>query len=498
MTDKAKIEKRSNDSQKGMRKRKLLNSLREGEDEMRRLSCVNYMDGNGVIGNVNSFENKPYLPREKNEAEESYNFRVAYRTSLFTGTAKSINDINDRIFSKPVKFSMEDDEDFEKHILTNFNGSGAGINEFAKSSNKEALWSGCAFILANQNSGVTNKENMPNAVLIRPNDIYDLSYDKKGNIEVFKHSYTYEERIDEFESQSVTFFDIYYYKNGKPFLSKYKKIEEGEYSQEFSDFLSISQIPIVEIYPETDKKGLLCNKPYQNMAWKNLTHWIYNSIYMTLVDISSRSFIFGSGFKPDKNNVDEDGNFTVKYGIHTMHINKDPSADMKWVQADSKSTDMIKEFLRSLEDEMKMLGSEFLETKAIMTATEVKYSTSDTNNRAQNFAFNLEKALKKTVEIMLEWHNKEGTEFDLEVNKNIGLTKDEEVFTIANALNDKNIISDKELRNISKKVGYLNSEKTEEEFLEELEAEGKAFSGTNLLNINKEEEIIDEEDEENN
>lgn len=478
MTDKAKIEKRSSDSMKALRKRKLLNSLQEGEDEMRRLSYINYTDINlsNNTTNIYDFENKPYLPREKHESSENFDFRVKYRTSLYTGTAKSINDINDRIFSQPVKFDTED-EAFKKHILNNFDGAGTGLNEFSKMFNKNSLWAGCSFLLINQNSGVANNDNLPNAIIIKANDVLDLSKDKSGNIDVFKHTYSYQERIDEFDSQKVTYVDIYFYKNGIPFLSKYKKIEEEDYTLEFSDFLSISKLPIVELYPETERKDLLCSKPYQNMAWKNLTHWIYQSIYMTLVDVGSRSFIFGKGFKPNSNSKDEDGNVQIAYGIHNMHINRGEQADMKWVQADSKSSDMIKSFLGELQDEMKMLGSEFLETKAIMTATEVKYSTSDTNNRAQNFAYNLEKALKQAIELMFEWHNKEDTDFNLEVNKNIGLTKDEEIFNIVNQLNDKNIVSDKEVRDTAKKIGYISPEKTEEEYLEELNNEGKAFGG---------------------
>lgn len=488
--DKSKIEMLSNDAKKAQRERRLLNALRKGEDEMRRLSLVGVNNAfNGITGDYGVYD-KPFLPMEKHESPEQFVYRALYRTSLYNGTKKSINDINDRIFSQSIKFTCEQDEVFKEHIEYNFDGSGTGLNEFAKMYNKDALWNGCSFILVNQNSGVTNKDNLPNAVLISANDVEILRKDNKGKISAFKHTYTVEEEIDEFETKIATYRDIYFYKNGRPHLTKYKKIEEGEYEIEFDDALSIDEIPIVELYPETERKDLLCNRPYQDMANLNLTNWIFKSTYMTLVDIASRSFIFANGVKENAEKI--------PYGIFTMFTNSNPSADMKWIQADSKSSDMIKDLLSDNQEEMKMLGSEFLETKATLTATEVKYSTSDTNSRAQNFAFNLEKALEKAVELMFKWHKKESTEFQVEVNKNIGLTKGEEIFDRAVLLNDKNVISDKELRETSKKLGYINADKEEEEYVEDLNNEGKAFGGSNMLNIDRNEPQEDETDTNDN
>ncbi len=497
MTDKAKIEKRSSDSSKSLSQRKLLNALRKGENEMRRLSYYNYSQADSTSymsePSTFAFENKPYLPKEKDESAENFNFRVLYKTSLYAGTSKSINDINDRIFSQAIKFES-DDEAFKEMVLNNFDGAGTGINEFSKRWNKDGLWAGCAFLLVNFNDGQRNDYNMPNVVRINADDVLDLSKDTSGNIEVFKYTFTYQERVDEFESVNVKCVDILFYnENGIPAMSRYKCFDDGDYTVDFErQELDIDVLPIVELYPESDTESLLCDRPYQNMADKNLTHWIFKSNYMNLVDVASRAFIFGSGFTADSIPEDENGKKKLKFGIKTMHLNKNKDAKMEWVQADSNSADMIKTMLDDLEEEMKMLGSEFLETKAIMTATEVKYSTSDTNNRAQNFAFNLEKSLNKAIELMLKWRGREDEEFILEVNKNIGLTKEEEIFEKVNLLNDKNIVSDKEVREVAQKVGYLTHEKTEEDFVEDLENEGKTLSNRNLL-ISENEEVNDEE-----
>lgn len=506
MATKEQIEKRSADSEKAKINRRLLRALRAGEDAMRQQSVTDNLLNSSVYTindkDVLMYKKKPFLLREKNEKDENFWARLLYKTSLFSGTKKTINDISDRIFAKSIVFEHYN-ENFTKHILTNFDGCGSGLTEVAERIHKDGSWNGCSFIVVNQPTTQRYEENsFPTVVVVDPNDVLQLEIGENNRTELFKYTYTYQRVVDIFNIEEVTVVDYYYYnKNNQTVLRRYEKVNDEDYIEVIKDkILPIKEIPVVEYYPETDKKGLDCDLPFQDIADKNLTHWIFNSVYISLVDYSSRSFIFGKGFEPNKTNKDKDGNIVLEYGMHNVYINKSTNAEMKWVQADSKSSDMIRTFLIDLKDEMKMLGSEFLETKAFMSATEVKYQTADSNNRASKFAINLEKALDKIIRIMLEWQKMDVEDFTLEVNKNIGLTKDDEIFDKATQLHDKLVISDKHYREISKMTGYLSNDKTEEEILEELEKEGKLFGSNNIMLLEDEEnkEVVEQEEEEEN
>lgn len=463
------VEKRSNDSEKGIQNRMLLRTLREGEQAMRNKATV-------------------YLPQEKNETNEDYEYRKDNRTSLYSGTEKSIDDINNRIFSKEVTFESEDQE-LNFMIKENFTGTSEGINEFAKNFNLDALWNGGAFALVNFDTGLTF-ENDPYVLMIDIDNVYDMRFNEKGKMVLFKYMSEVEESVDLFNTVSVKYMYLYYVDNTDTvYLQTYKMVDgEDDYILEGEVALPerFNDIPVVGLYPNTRTKNLNPDRPYQTMAFKNRTHWVYNSIYMQLVNIASSAFLFANGIRQNKN--------PIKFGIKAMYVTEDSNSDIKWVQADTKSADMIRTFLEDLKEEMKMLGSEFLETKQVMTATQAVINTADTSSKASTFAQNLEDALIKIIDFMLLWKNI-NIDYTIMVNKNVGITKDREAFDIANQLNDKNVLSDKDLRIITGALGYLPTDISEEEYLENLEDEGKLFNA-NFVTETGQEVIIDDENEE--
>ena len=160
-----------------------------------------------------------------------------------------------------------------------------------------------------------------------------------------------------------------------------------------------------------------------------------------------------------------------------MYTTDREGAKITWVQADPKSADIINSLLDDFEKDMEVMGSEFLTTTAKMTATEVIASTADTTAKASKFASNLEKALERIVDIMLLWKRKSNVEYTLNVNKNVGITKDKEAYDVINQLNTQGLISDKHARLIYKGLDYLPQDIEEDEYVEALEEEGKSFSG---------------------
>ncbi len=463
------VEKRSKDSEAGVQKRTLLRTLREGEDAMRQKATV-------------------YLPQEKNEDGSDYEYRKDNRTSLYSGTEKSIEDINNRIFSQEVTFES-DNEELNFMIKENFTGSGIGINEFAKNYNLDALWNGGTFALVNFDTGLTF-ENDPYVLSIDINNVFDMRYNEKGKLILFKYLSETEESVDLFTTIMVKYMYLYHVdENDNVILQTYRMTEEEEDYLLFNEVnlpKQFTEIPVVPLFPSSRSKNLNPDRPYQTMANKNKTHWNFNSIYMQLVNIASGAFLFSKGFRIGEN--------PIKFGIKSLYSAEEKEADIKWIQANSDSADMIRTFLEDLKEEMKMLGSEFLETKQVMTATQAVINTADTSSKASTFAQNLEDSLIKIVNFMLLWKNT-SEEYMLMVNKNVGITKDRESFDIVNSLNDKNVVSDKDLRLVASSLGYLPTDVSEDEFVENLEDEGKIFNA-NFVAETGNEVVIEEEEEE--
>lgn len=467
--DKKAIESRSVESINAVKNRHLLKTLRGGEIEMRKASTI-------------------YLPREKKENQEFYEYRKDYKTDLYTGTQKSIEDINNRIFSKQVNFECEDEE-IKELITKNITGSGDSLNNFAKKYCLEGIWSGLNFAIITAKTAKT-MDLTPSVKNVVADDVLDMRLNDENEIVLFRYQVITQEAIDLFSTAKVTYIYLYYKVSNVFKMKTYKKIEDEEYEELEEVILpsNFKSLPIVPYYPDSRNKGLDADRPYQNLANKNRTHWIYNSLYLDLISIASRPFLFSSGIKNIAKNP-------ITFGVKTMYNTEQENADIKWIQADSKSTNMLHQFLEDLKEEMKMLGSEFLETKQVMTATQAVINTTDTSSKANSFAQNLEESLIKIVEFILVWKRKENTEFTLTCNKNVGITKDRESFDVINSLNDKNVISDKDLRMTAKNLGYLASDMTEEDYIENLEAEGKLI---NIDFVSKEEEeykIIEEENE---
>jgi hypothetical protein len=467
------VEKRSPDSEAGVQKRMLLRTLREGQQAMRDKGSV-------------------YLPEEKNESNDDYTYRKDNNTSLYFGTEKSIEDINARIFSTEIKFNCEDEE-FREMVLNNFSGSGDSLNSYAKSFNLNSIWNGGYFTLINFDTGIAF-ETDPYAVQIDIDNVLDMDLDDKGKITLFKYMVKTNERLNLFETQVVKYVYLYYIEEESETVSmqeyRYAEDEDEDYEliQDINLPSQFKDIPVVGLFPATRKKDLAPDRPYQNMADKNLSHWVFTSIRNFLVNVASRPFLFGSGFKQ---NTDP-----IKFGVKTVWQTSAPNADMKWVQADAKSADMIKDLLDEYKDEMKMLGSAFLETKQVMTASQAVINTIDTSSKASGYAQSLEDSLEKIVKFMALWKNKE-IEFSIMANKNVGITKDKETLDTVSELNDKNVVSDKDLRATAISLGYLAHDQTEEEYLENLEAEGKVFNADANVSIVEEtgEEILLEDEE---
>jgi len=446
---KEEIEARSKRANVGSGKRQLLRNLRDGEDAMRAMST----------GKPNS-----YLPLEPNETKEAFDIRVKHKTSLNNSTSKSVKDMVTSVFEKEILFETEDED--LKRIIENFNGAGEDLNSWAESWMMDASFNGAAYALVNFDKGTTKED--PYCIEIDAEDVHNIRKNKKGKMTLFKYEVNTTEPKSDFADIDVKY--VYVYKVSETNIvtvTTYKGIyEEGvieNYNFESETTLAgWTEIPIVELYPETRSKNLDADCPYSDIALKNLVHWKNNSLYHSLVNTASRPFIFGSGFKQKSRNGKEN---KIPFGIKVMYTTEDPNAKISWVQADNNSSDMIIKLLDKLEMEMEVLGSEFISISgnSKMTATEVNTTSADTNARATKYSTQLEKALIRIVNFMLKWKKKESVEFDLMTNKNIGVTVDVEKYNAIMGMFAAGLISAEHCRMLLKAIDYLPQDWTEEE-----------------------------------
>jgi hypothetical protein len=166
------------------------------------------------------------------------------------------------------------------------------------------------------------------------------------------------------------------------------------------------------------------------------------------------------------------------------------NTEIKWVQPTADASNQIKDLVSRIEEDMKIMGSEFLSTQSFLTATESVLNSLDTASKSSNFAIQIEKALKKCFEIAKKFLQLD-FEYSLEVNKNIQIFKDENVYAILDSLHNKQVISDSQFIEYINKLKILGFDIDEEKRVDLLEKEGKVLNNDiNALNnmLNREEE----------
>jgi hypothetical protein len=216
------------------------------------------------------------------------------------------------------------------------------------------------------------------------------------------------------------------------------------------------------------------------MADKTLFHWNKYSYYDNLVTISAIPTLSITGLRNFNNKEDAE---EVKLSAKKIMAFEDADTQVQWVTQPSDSSMQIKELVDRIDNEMKIMGSEFLDIqKSFSTATEAVLNSLDTASKASNFAILIEKSFKKCFEIAFEFIAL-NSKFELEVNKNVQIFKDEEVFRILDGLHSKNIISDSQFIEYINKMKLLGFEIDEEKRKELLEKEGKLFN-TDINNLN--------------
>ena len=465
MATKEEIESRSPQANKGSQKRQLLRNLRNGAEAMRKMST----------GKSDS-----YLPIEKNESQEEFEKRVKDKTDLNNSTTKSIDDMVNSIFEKEIYFKTED-EDLNR-IVENFDGAGGSLNTWAQAWKKDASYNGAAYALVNFDRD-TVKNSDPYVIEIDAEDVHNIRKNDKGQITLFKYEVNYTRPNGDFADEQVKNVFIYKIENNVLKVRTFEGIYIDGIIEDYLElnekvFSKFNEVPIVELYPETRSKNLDADCPYNDLAEKNLVHWKYNSLYLSLVNTASRPFIFGSGFKQEKRDGTDN---KIPFGIKVMYTTEKADAKIQWVQADNQSSDMIIKLLDRLEEEMEVLGSSFMDDTTRMTAEEVKATTADSNARAAKYSMQLEKSLKRIIYFMLKWKLKsEDTEFTLITNKEIGVSRDEQSYNAINDMHSKGLISDKDARLLFKSIEYLPKDLTEEQIVENLEAQKEDEIGEDL------------------
>jgi hypothetical protein len=467
----AKLKLTSSDAALGRQKRKLARDIMEGLNKMRSMSTT-------------------YLYKDIDEAEEDYTARLTKRTSLSPAFKKTIEDIVNKIFIKKISFSYDTEDERVDTILNNIDKRSNDLNEFAKKIAHNCLVNGIWFVEVNVNTAILNQQKF-SFKSIDCNDVNWYKLDDEGKIELFSYNVkTYETNPETFEEELVEYIYCYQLKNDNITLADkdyvvmttYRKTPNSDYVGKYTVLSNITQIPVVPFYFDAKENEKLLNAdvPLNDMADKTLLHWNKYSYYDNLVTISAIPFLNISGLRGVSNSEDAE---EVKLSAKKIMAFEDTDAKVSWVVQPSDSSTQIKELVDRIENEMKVMGSEFLDIqKSFSTATEAVLNSLDTASKASNFAIQLEKSLKKCFEIAFEFIAL-NTNFELEVNKNVQIFKDEEVFRILDGLHSKNIISDSQFIEYINKMKLLGFEIDEEKRKELLEKEGKLFN-TDINNLN--------------
>jgi len=446
-----------------------------------------------------------YLYKEIDEKDEDYNTRLTNRTDLAPAFRKTIEDMLSKIFIK--KISFESEEDRIKDFSVNVDNRGNDLDDFSQKIAHNTLVNGLWFIeVIGSTDVIVNRKIKFKS--IDCNDVNWFKVNEAGKIDLFSYKVTnYETNLNDYKEVLVEYIYAYRLKTVKEqegsnagskdqvFFYTYKKKDlESDYVLQGEPVLidNLDEIPVVPVYFESkeNEKGLNPAIPLQDLADKTILHWNKYSYYDNIVTLSSIPFIHLRGMDQLNRETEQDTSvkLTTKKMIATTY-----NTEIKWVQPTADASNQIKDLVSRIEEDMKIMGSEFLSTQSFLTATESVLNSLDTASKSSNFAIQIEKALKKCFEIAKKFLQLD-FEYSLEVNKNIQIFKDENVYAILDSLHNKQVISDSQFIEYINKLKILGFDIDEEKRVDLLEKEGKVLNNDiNALNnmLNQEEQSED-------
>lgn len=373
-------------------------------------------------------QGEKYLPKEERESDKDYQDKLA-RAWLFPAFDKTIEDVADRVFSKPAAMS-EDVPDALLELEDNITGDGTSFTNFARELFEDGVEAGISFILIDATRvadpdlarrGLSRSQSRTYGVrpymrMIRAESVLGWKHDENYRLTMIR----YREEVaveteDEFEEKNVTQIRVMTLENNQVYVRLFRKEERGEDWLVYDNFIiPIDEIAVVPFY--TKRTGFFTGKPpYETLADLNIAHWQSAADQRNIAHIARVPFLAAYGM--------EAADFTVAANNIITTTKGPQEAKIEWVTLkDSSNVEVGERDLEKLELRMQWLGLQLILPKTgTTTATGEGLDAAKSMTPLMQMASDLKGALEQALRLMAKFANAGNDGGSVYVNTDYGL-----------------------------------------------------------------------------
>lgn len=341
-----------------------------------------------------------YLPRWPNEAQESYDCRLAVAT-LFPAYSRTVQTLTGKPFSKPI--AVNDDVPPQiQALLPAIDSEGRELSQFAAQAMQCALAYGLAGILVDfpRMDGVQtladqrNRGARPYFVLIDPGQIVGFRTVRDGAMwrlsqlrlreHVSEPDGDHGERVVE---------QIRVLEPGR--WEVWRKAKNDVWMVHEEGASSLKEIPFVPVYGAQD--GFMdFRPPLLEVAHLNVQHWQSASDQQTLLHIARVPILTVIGANDDT---------VITVGAASA-VKLPQGSDMKFVEHSGAAISAGRQDLIDLEERMRQAGAELLVlAPGKVTATQIATENAVGMCALQRITLGLQDSLNTALQLMADWMN---------------------------------------------------------------------------------------------
>lgn len=366
---------------------------------------------------------KRYLPQQPKESDEAYNQRLQL-TSLYNVYWRTIQAITGLGFIKPAVVSNVPSE--LEYLESNFDGTGRSITEVAYDLAVQAVHYGKTHAMMDFPSVPSSEMSLaefrvsgfrPYCIIVNPRNVIGWRTTSEPGIPVLQQVRITDHKMVPSQYNDWAEKDLFYVRVIYPTYTEIYEYdpEADNASYELVNTVenTLGYIPLGTAY--SNQTGFMTAAPaMQDLAQVNLRHYQSSSDQNYILHFSRVPMMFGSGF-------DEGELEGVEIGPNRMIVSSNAEADLKYIEHTGKAMDSGVQDLKSLENQMALLGADMLISKGVsrMTASARRMDQTESLSILQLTLRSIEQLLERQYMIAGEWLGVDASEVSVSIGEDM-------------------------------------------------------------------------------
>ena len=251
--------------------------------------------------------------------------------------------------------------------------------------------------------------------------------------------------------------------------------EEWQLVPELSGPVTLTEVPVACFAP--GRTGHFTAKPpLQNLAWLNVQHWQSSSDQRNILHVSRVPILYASGF----NEAD-----TLVVGAKAL-VRGPQGTELKYVEHTGAAIGAGRQDLLDLQEQMRLVAGKVLTRQAggDKSATEAGLEARDGGSKLRAWCWTFQDALENILRLMALWLGEKQTG-SVALNMDWEDMEDPTMFATVLQARTAGELSQTSFLNYAKRVGAIAPDRSIEEEVADLEAEGPVLGKASPMDLTR-------------